>query len=71
LPPLAPLLSCPTRVGQAPEPPRCPREAALQAQLDQATLDLFIALLDHPLKGDLFKSTLVSFLAVLGVDPAC
>jgi hypothetical protein len=67
---VAPLLSCPTRVGQAPEPPCYPREAALQAQLDQATLDLSIALLDHPLKGDLFKSTLVSFLAVLGVDPA-
>jgi hypothetical protein len=38
--------------------------------LDQATLDLSIALLDHPLKGDLFESTLVGFLAVLGVDPA-
>jgi hypothetical protein len=67
---VAPLPSCPTRVGQAPKPPCYPREAALQTQLDQATLDLSIALLDHPLKGDLFESTLVSFLAVLGVDPA-
>jgi hypothetical protein len=67
---VAPLPSCPTRIGQAPEPPYSPREAALQAQLDQATLDLSITLLDHPLKGDLFESTLVGFLAVLGVDPA-
>ena len=33
-------------------------------------MDLSIAFLDHPLKGDLFESTLVGFLAVLGVDPA-
>jgi hypothetical protein len=70
VPPVLPLLSYPTRVGQAPEPPWCPREAEVQAKLDQATLDLSIALLDHPLKGDLFESTLVSFLVVLGVDPA-
>jgi hypothetical protein len=56
--------------GPAPKPPGSPREADLQAQLDQATLDLSIALLDHPLKGDLFESTLVGFLAVLGVDAA-
>jgi hypothetical protein len=36
--------------------------------LDQACLALLITLLDHPLKGDLFKSTLISFLAVLGVN---
>jgi hypothetical protein len=41
----------------------------VQKQLDQACLALLIALLDHSLKGDLFNSTLVSFLAVLGVDP--
>jgi hypothetical protein len=57
-------------LGQAPEPPWCPREAELQAQLDQATLGLSIAPLNHPLKADLFESTLVGFLAVLGVDPA-
>ncbi|KAL4898836.1 hypothetical protein BDW74DRAFT_184337 [Aspergillus multicolor] len=57
-------------IPKLPKPPSCPREAALQAWLDQATLDLFIALLDHPLKGDLFKSALVGFLAVLGVDTA-
>jgi hypothetical protein len=60
----------PPLTGPVPEPPRGPREAKLQAQLDQATLDLSIALLDHPLKGDLFNSTLVGFLAVLGVDAA-
>ncbi|RHZ43205.1 uncharacterized protein CDV56_100262 [Aspergillus thermomutatus] len=42
----------------------------VQKQLDQACLALSIALLDHPLKADLFDSTLVGFLAVLGVDPA-
>jgi hypothetical protein len=60
----------PPRTGLVPEPPRGPREAKLQAQLDQATLDLYITLLEHSLKGDLFKSTLVGFFAVLGVDPA-
>jgi hypothetical protein len=48
----------PPHTGLVPEPPRGPREAKLQAQLD------------HPLKGDLFESTLVGFLAVLGVDAA-
>ncbi|KAG2000762.1 hypothetical protein GB937_010862 [Aspergillus fischeri] len=37
-------------------------------RLDHACLALLIALLDHPLKGDLFESTLVGFLAILGVD---
>ncbi|KAL4860692.1 hypothetical protein BDV12DRAFT_204788 [Aspergillus spectabilis] len=45
------------------------REARLQSQLDQACLDLSIVLLDHSLKEDLFDSTLIGFLAVLGVDP--
>ena len=39
-----------------------------RALLDQACLRLSITLLDHTLKGDLFKSALVGFLAVLGVD---
>ncbi|KAL3439970.1 hypothetical protein BJX65DRAFT_315245 [Aspergillus insuetus] len=65
VPPVAPLLSCPTRIGQAPEPLHCPREAALQAQLD-----LSIILLDHPLKRDLFQNTLVGLPTVLGVDAA-
>jgi hypothetical protein len=50
--------------------PLSPLEAKAQNQLDQACLALSIALLDHTLKGDLFESTLVAFLAVLGVDPA-
>jgi hypothetical protein len=45
-------------------------QGKVQEQLDQACLALSIALLDHTLKGDLFDSTLVGFLAVLGVDPA-
>ncbi|KAL3703710.1 hypothetical protein TMatcc_009399 [Talaromyces marneffei ATCC 18224] len=39
-----------------------------QALLDRACLRLSIALLDHTLKGDLFESVLVGFLAILGVD---
>jgi hypothetical protein len=65
---LAAAVAPPPHTGPVPEPPRGPCEAKLQAQLDQATLDLSIMLLDHPLKGDLFKSTLVGFLVVLGVD---
>ncbi|GFF56668.1 predicted protein [Aspergillus udagawae] len=54
-----------------PAPPaQSPQEEKAQNQLDQACLALSIALLDHTLKGDLFESTLVAFLAVLGVDPA-
>ncbi|THC87114.1 hypothetical protein EYZ11_013440 [Aspergillus tanneri] len=40
-----------------------------QAELDSACLALSIALLNHPLKGDLFESTVIGFLAALGVDP--
>jgi hypothetical protein len=42
--------------------------AEARALLDRACLRLSIALLDHTLKGDLFESALVGFLAVLGVD---
>ncbi|KAL6228589.1 hypothetical protein BDW75DRAFT_246594, partial [Aspergillus navahoensis] len=55
--------SLPYPAAQAPKPPASRREARLQAKLDQACLDLSIALLDHPLKGELFDSTLVGFLA--------
>ncbi|KAG2001179.1 hypothetical protein GB937_010416, partial [Aspergillus fischeri] len=59
----------------APRPPLVPPALSPQGQeaqdqLDQACLALSIALLDHTLKGDLSDSTLVGFLAVLGVDPA-
>jgi hypothetical protein len=47
-----------------------PARQAEAAALDQACLALSIALLDHPLKGDLFESMLISFLAVLGVNAA-
>ncbi|GAB1213286.1 hypothetical protein ATERTT37_002435 [Aspergillus terreus] len=42
---------------------------AEQKRLDRACLDLSIALLDHPLKGELYESALVGFLAVLGINP--
>jgi hypothetical protein len=67
--PAAPV-ALPPHTGPLPESPRGLREAKLQAQLDQATLDLSITLLEHPLKEDLFKSTLVGFLAVLRVGAA-
>lgn len=59
------------QASNAPRPPAVSQlEEMTQNQLDQACLALSIALLDHTLKGDLFDSTLVGFLAVLGVDPA-
>lgn len=36
--------------------------------LDQACLDLSIALLDHEIRGDLFESPVVAFMAALGID---
>jgi hypothetical protein len=36
--------------------------------VDRAYLSLYITLLDHTLKGDLFESAIVEFLAVLGVN---
>ena len=44
--------------------------SAIQAQLDKAYLAFSIVLLDHSLKGDLFESVLVGFLAALGIDAA-
>ncbi|KAE8384304.1 hypothetical protein BDV23DRAFT_177162 [Aspergillus alliaceus] len=38
--------------------------------LDWACLDFSITLLDYFLKGNLFESTVVGFLAVLGMDTA-
>lgn len=39
-------------------------------QLDRTCLDLCIALLDHDLKGPIYQSVVVGFLAVLGIDAA-
>ena len=36
---------------------------------DRAWLSFCISLMDHKLKGDLFESTLVGFMAVLGLNP--
>ncbi|GFF61387.1 conserved hypothetical protein, partial [Aspergillus udagawae] len=70
-PPAPQALAEPLGPPVLPAPPSLsPPEEKAQNQLDQACLALSIALLDHTLKGDLFESTLVAFLAVLGVDPA-
>jgi hypothetical protein len=37
--------------------------------MDEGCLELCISLLDHDLKGDLFESTAVGFLATLVIDP--
>ncbi|CAN9210663.1 hypothetical protein AA0121_g11547 [Alternaria tenuissima] len=44
-------------------------QQSLESQLDRACLCFCIAILDHTLKGDLFESTVIGFLAALGVDP--
>jgi hypothetical protein len=44
-------------------------QSDLVARLDCVCLQFCISLLDHTLKGDLFESTIVGFLAVLAVDP--
>ena len=44
-------------------------QSNLVARLDRVCLQFCISLLNHTLKGDLFKSTIVGFLAVLAVDP--
>ena len=44
-------------------------QQSLEDRLDRACLYFCISILDHTLKGDLFKSTAIGFLAALGVDP--
>lgn len=44
-------------------------QQSLEDRLDRACLHFCISILDHTLKGDLFKSTAIGFLAALGVDP--
>ena len=44
-----------------------PASVAIE-DLDRACLDLSIALLDHEIRGDLFESPLVAFMAALGID---
>ncbi|KAJ5654956.1 hypothetical protein N7490_001959 [Penicillium lividum] len=39
-----------------------------EEQLDRACLDLSIALLDHEIRADLFESSIVGFMAALGID---
>jgi hypothetical protein len=41
---------------------------SFDTRIDDACLDFCIALLDHHLRGDLFESTVLGFLAVLGID---
>jgi hypothetical protein len=40
----------------------------LKHRLDDICLDFCIALLDHNLKGDLFESAILGYLAVIGID---
>jgi hypothetical protein len=47
---------------------RLARQKQIETELDHACLELSIALLDHELKGDIYDSAIVGFLAVLGVD---
>jgi hypothetical protein len=63
-------ISGPTAVGSHPvgKPGLPDRQRELQAGIDRAYLSLCVALLDHTLKGDLFDSVIVGFLAVLGID---
>ena len=44
-------------------------QQSLEDRLDRACLHFCISILDHTLKGDLFESTAIGFLAALGVDP--
>jgi hypothetical protein len=44
-------------------------QTLLEDRLDRACLHFCISLLDHTLKGDLFESAAIGFLAALGVDP--
>jgi hypothetical protein len=55
------------RLLQLPAEHESARQSA-RAAVDDSCLDLCIALLDHDLKGDLFESAVVGFLAVLGID---
>jgi hypothetical protein len=41
----------------------------MEARLDRACIHFCVSILDHTLKGDLFESTAVGFLAALAVDP--
>lgn len=40
----------------------------MELELDNVCLDFCIALLDHDLKGDLFESAVLGYLAVIGID---
>lgn len=46
----------------------CKRQSNDTRALDRATLLLCVSLLDHSLRGSVFESSVVVFLAVLGVD---
>jgi len=37
--------------------------------LDIDYLELYVSLLDHDLKSDLFESAVIGFLAVIAIDP--
>jgi len=41
---------------------------AAQADVDQSCLSFYISLLDHTLNGDMYKSVIVRFFAVVAID---
>ena len=51
-----------------PETPASEDSDQPRAELDRQCLRFFISLLDHDLRGSLFESAVVGFLAVLGID---
>ncbi|KAJ6111299.1 hypothetical protein N7486_003534 [Penicillium sp. IBT 16267x] len=59
-----------TSIPSGPQPSDRTQTPASQAkkELDQACLDLSITLLDHEIRGDLFESPVVAFMAALGID---
>lgn len=63
------LIALKNREKQTLEEGRSMLRKDVQFQLDRACLLFCISLLGHTLKGDLFASVVVGFLAVLGVDP--
>ncbi|MCJ1360602.1 MAG: hypothetical protein MMC33_010610 [Icmadophila ericetorum] len=57
----------PAATGEADMPKR--QDVRKYKLLDRARLSFCISLMDHKLKGDLLESTLVRFMAVLGLNP--
>jgi hypothetical protein len=44
------------------------KPSSIAEQLDRICLDFCLSLLEQPVRGNIFESPLVGFLAVLGID---